>query len=495
MSHSLKFLLMMVKKNRNDEKDKQTITRNQIMGLPSKKVSNLGGGTTKNKPLPLKKAQTNKPENSSVSFVVKPVVVNVFFDGTKNNMYNIDNKAKYKKQIAEDKDAYESYTNAYSNVAHLFSQRYGESKDNIWIYIQGMGSTKDEADSKAGFAYGSGDTGVKTRAESAFVEIQKAYDKLNGEKNAPKPISIMINVFGFSRGAATARHFVHLAKSKPKLFKGWGFSPKQVRFRFVGIFDTVSSFQTIDGTAMAKAALFGLGGVIHSAAKPDFDNDVKELSLNFKDFDADDKKITKVFHIAAGDEYREYFSLTNIMAARREKYGYEVVMDGAHSDIGGSYPSGLNDSYHITTDALKNWFIDKGFYTAQQIKSVGKQEYVASRQNIPNDYHKIALKTMRLMTQQYGQIQFKDDIVTYENRNLKGIVKNLINSHPAAVVKTAAWGKVLDLRLQDQGQIRNLRNQYLHWSAKKTYGGGMTEDLGYSIRLKNGLPYRKIHNG
>ncbi|MBJ9954297.1 MULTISPECIES: DUF2235 domain-containing protein [unclassified Acinetobacter] len=462
------------------------------MGLPSKKVSDLGDGAGKNKPIPLKTAQTNKIANSSVTVVVKPLVVNVFFDGTKNNMYNIDNKAKYEKQIAKDKDAYESYTNAYSNIAHLFSQRYGESKDNIWIYIQGMGSTKDEADSKAGFAYGSGDTGVKTRAESAFVEIQKEYNKQN---TGHKPANIVINVFGFSRGAATARHFVHLAKSKPKLFKGWRFSPKQVRFRFVGIFDTVSSFQTIDGTSMAKAALFGLGGVIHSAAKPDFDNDVKELSLNFKDFDADDKKISKVFHIAAGDEYREYFSLTNIMAARREKYGYEVVMDGAHSDIGGSYPSGISDSYHITTDALKSWFIDKGFYTAQQIKHIQKQEYVASRQNIPNDYHKIALKTMRLMTQKYGQIQFKKDIATYENENLKGIVKNLINSHPASVINNVVWGSVLDLRLKDQGQIRNLRNQYLHWSAKKTYEGGMTEDLGYSIRLKNGLPYRKIHNG
>ncbi|MFW1801938.1 phospholipase effector Tle1 domain-containing protein [Acinetobacter nematophilus] len=463
------------------------------MGLPSKKVSNLGDGAGKNKPIPLKTAQTNKIENSSVTVVVKPVVVNVFFDGTKNNMYNIDNKAKYAKQIAKDKDAYESYTNAYSNIAHLFSQRDGEDKNNIWIYIQGMGSTKDEADSKAGFAYGSGPTGVKTRAESAFAEIKERYVEFNGRGS--KPTYIIINVFGFSRGAATARHFVHLAKSKPKLFKGWGFSPKQVRFRFVGIFDTVSSFQTIDGTAMAKAALFGLGGVIHSAAKPDFDNDVKELSLNFKDFDADDKKISKVFHIAAGDEYREYFSLTNIMAARREKYGYEVVMDGAHSDIGGSYPSGISDSYHITTDALKSWFIEQGFYTAQQIKHIQKQEYVASRQNIPNDYHKIALKTMRLMTQKYGQIQFKDDIVTYENKGLTGLVKNLINSHPKTVLNNVVWGSVLDLRLKYQGQIRNLRNQYLHWSAKKTYEGGMTEDLGYSIRLKNGLPYRKIHNG
>ncbi|MFW1645285.1 phospholipase effector Tle1 domain-containing protein [Acinetobacter guillouiae] len=200
------------------------------MGLPTRKVSNLENSTSKNKALPLKTAQTNKPENSSITVVVKPVVVNVFFDGTKNNLYNIDNKAKYAKQIAKDKDAYESYTNAYSNVAHLFSQRYGESKDNIWIYIQGMGSTKDEEDSKAGFAYGSGDTGVKTRAESAFAEIKKAYDKLNGKESAPKPTSIVINVFGFSRGAATARHFVHLAKSKPKLFKGWGFSSRRCGF-------------------------------------------------------------------------------------------------------------------------------------------------------------------------------------------------------------------------------------------------------------------------
>lgn len=463
------------------------------MAPPEKKEVGSGNTSTQNKTPPLKTTQTNKPENSSVTVVVKPVIVNVFFDGTKNNLYNIDAKAKYQKQIAEDKDAFESYTNAYSNVAHLFSQRYGESKDNIWIYVEGMGSTKYEEDSTTGFAFGSGPTGVKTRAESAFAEIKKKYEAFHGRGNIPT--SILINVFGFSRGAATARHFVHLAKSKPKLFKGWGYSSKQVRFKFVGVFDTVSSFQTIDAKAIAKTAIFGLGGAIHGAVKPNFDNDVKELGLNFADFDPDDKKITKVFHIAAGDEYREFFSLTNIMAAMRAKYGYEVVMDGAHSDIGGSYPSGLSDSYHITTEALKNWFIDKGFYTAQQIKSIGKGEYVASRKNIPNDYHKVALKTMRLMTQKYGQIQFKADIVTYENRNLKGIVKNLINSHPASVVKEVAWNKVLDLRLKDQGQVRSLRNQYLHWSSKKTYDGGMTDDLGYTIRLKNGLPYRKIHNG
>ena len=72
------------------------------MALPAPKKQD----SEENKPgrgVLLAVAQTNKPELSFKDIIVKPVVVNVFFDGTKNNLYNIDARAKYAKQIAEEK--------------------------------------------------------------------------------------------------------------------------------------------------------------------------------------------------------------------------------------------------------------------------------------------------------------------------------------------------------------------------------------------------------
>lgn len=454
---------------------------------------------SKSKQKPLTTVSTNKPPNSSVPLTVKPIVVNVFFDGTKNNMYNIDyyqrSTIDTQRKIDQNKEM-ESYRNAYSNVAHLFTQRYGESKDNIWVYVEGMGTEKYNNDDTRGFAAGSGKTGITARALQAFSLIQERYKKFNNRNQ--KPPIIILNVFGFSRGAATARHFVGMVKNYPHFFKGWGLSAAQITFRFVGIFDTVSSYDPV------------------WPSKPDFYNDDKELYLDFSSLNAQDKKNIKVFHIVAADEYREYFDLTDITLALKGKFGFEVTMNGAHSDIGGSYPDGKGDEYAITTNKLKKWFIEQGFYFENDIRPLSyplppssiSQDYQARRPakdteknitGIPFDYHKIPLKTMRLMTQKYGLIQFKAKIMEYENRNLKGILKELINRHPAAVMSKVSWGGKLDLRLTNRDQVRNLRHQFLHWSAQKFFGDpgssfGLGRNVGYSIRLKNDLPYREVHH-
>lgn len=163
---------------------------------------------------------------------------------------------------------------------------------------------------------------------------------------------------------------------------------------------------------------------------------------------------------------------------------------------------------------IKVVFIEQGFYYENEITKrtsinpYGSYAplYQASRPaaddvkktaGIPNDYHKISLKTMRLMTQKYALIQFKEEIVKYENRGLTGIIKELINRHPSAVMNQTKWGGELDLRLTNKEQARNLRHQFLHWSAKKFYGDIMEpvgDNVGYSVRLKNDLPFRLVHH-
>lgn len=451
---------------------------------------------SKSKQKPLTTVSTNKPPNSSVPLTVKPIVVNVFFDGTKNNMYNTDARKYFKALIEKERDKYESYENDYSNVAHLFTRRYGENGENIWVYVEGIGTKQYTTDDTQGFAFGSGDYGIIMRThKDAISLIRKRFEKING--NSIRPSSLIFNVFGFSRGAAAARHFIHYCKISDPFFPFWKINRVRTQFCFIGIFDTVSSFS------------------YNYSAKPNF-KDVNELSLDFRALSIEEKKKTKVFHIAAADEFREFFSLTDITAALKGKFGYEVIMDGAHSDIGGSYPDGKGDEYAITTNKLKKWFIEQGFYFENDIRPLSyplppssiSQDYQARRPakdteknitGIPFDYHKIPLKTMRLMTQKYGLIQFKAKIMEYENRNLKGILKELINRHPAAVMSKVSWGGKLDLRLTNRDQVRNLRHQFLHWSAQKFFGDpgssfGLGRNVGYSIRLKNDLPYREVHH-
>ncbi|MDQ9009802.1 DUF2235 domain-containing protein [Acinetobacter gerneri] len=443
---------------------------------------------SKSKQKPLTTVSTNKPPNSSVPLTVKPIVVNVFFDGTKNNLYNTDARKYFKALIEKERDKYESYENDYSNIAHLFTQRYGENGENIWVYVEGIGTKQYTTDDTQGFAFGSGDYGIIMRThKDAISLIRKRFEKFNG--NSIRPSSLIFNVFGFSRGAAAARHFIHYCKISDPFFPFWKINRFSTQFRFVGIFDTVSSFS------------------YHYSAKPNF-NDVDELNLDFKALSTDDKKNIKVFHITAADEYRGYFSLTDITAALKGKYGYEVSMDGAHSDIGGSYPSGLKDSYYFKTPEMKAWFFEKGFYFEKddEIKSVITNtkdsfgpEFQAQRKNsIPNDYHKISLRTMRLMTQKYAKIQFGQEILNHESKGLVGTLIELMNLHPSFVLKNHVWGKRDDLCVKDKAKVQKLRHEYLHWSARRTRteeAKTISDDTGYEVNLKNGLPYRVVYHG
>ncbi|MCG3873316.1 DUF2235 domain-containing protein [Psychrobacter sp. Ps7] len=438
-------------------------------------------------------AKSNKRKGSFVPVVQDGKTVNLFFDGTKNNLYNTDTykgfSAKQKKEHNEDET---SYSNAYSNVTHLFLNR-SKNGSQFWIYMEGIGTVQgDEDDELLGFAFGDGDTGVVERAKEAFGKIEG--------KVGRKPTILYINVFGFSRGAATARHFIHLAKSNPKLFKKWNLSASQIRFKFVGLFDTVSSYQYVSLRSGLISGLIPVG----QAVNHNFDNDVSELKLDFRNLDANDKKITKVFHIIAADEYRENFSVTNIRSAINGGFGYEVIMNGAHADVGGAYPdSTKGKKYDIEEgdETLKTWLITKEFYKADQIKlikrTIGSNYYKAERTNaVYYDIHKVSLNMTARMATTYGSMSFMPELITYYS-SLRPGIRQSMGKLPDKVIKGVKWGGRLNLSLVEGKTTKGFRNSYIHWSAKYVKGSA-TADLGFGLRrLKNGegVPFRKTING
>lgn len=134
---------------------------------------------------------------------------------------------------------------------------------------------------------------------------------------------IEFDVFGFSRGAAAARHFVNVIDQKadhplvkaiannPNIRLKAGFdwaSRGDVRFTFVGLFDTVvSSYNS-------------------------------RVNVNIK---ADCAQ--RVVHLTAQDEVRKHFPLSRItsdaVGTSIPSNFTELALPGAHSDIGGGYYS------------------------------------------------------------------------------------------------------------------------------------------------------------
>ncbi|HEV6966264.1 DUF2235 domain-containing protein [Roseateles sp.] len=263
---------------------------------------------------------SNTVEDSLHIVEVDKVQANLFFDGTLNNYFNVTTTDATVRDKHGGDDT--SYDNALSNVARMWKP-LGQERDgpDIGVYVEGMGTTGLQDDSLSGYAMGDGDTGIKQRAQSAFEPLQSIVARKRGKRGLPAILEL--NLFGFSRGAATARHFASLLRNPAEIKKHFtnDWSRVHVVVNFVGLFDTVSS----EGLA--------------------YGNDVADLQLRFTD-----EAARRVFHLVALDEYRDHFSVTTIDSALHAKalvdgarvpMGFEMGIPGAHSDVGGGYKAGV----------------------------------------------------------------------------------------------------------------------------------------------------------
>ncbi len=407
-------------------------------------------------------ATTTPGDESEQVVEVDKVQVNLFFDGTLNNYFNVEEADQATKNKLGGEDT--SYENALSNVARMWKPM-GKERDgpDLGVYVEGMGTTKFQKDSLLGYATGTGETGIQERAQSAFEPLKLLVTKKRADDGLPAVLEI--NVYGFSRGAATARHFVHLLsdpKVRVKEFPN-NWSRVLVQVNFVGLFDTVSS-----------------EGVYYA-------NDVQDLGLRFTDDVA-----RRVFHLVALDEYRENFSDTTIASAcvakssvngARVGMGFELGIPGAHSDVGGGYTSDMNKPVKEVRRLPPNEIIKKGY--EQSITAPGPQAFVYAQgwyqpsdcqkkdwpwlheRDVTGDYYKVALSLMVDMAEKHTTAQYaaKVDVVAQEPKIavMQATLRALLRTNAFVPGKPVRLDWALNKELGEE-TAKAFRHSYLHLS-------------------------------
>lgn len=178
---------------------------------------------------PLNIGNTTPPGNTHVDANIEIFTVHVFFDGTGNNRFNT---ASHRTNARNSPSGSVSYENYYSNIALLF-MAMRETDLVKKLYVEGSGTTQNQSDDSRGLGLAMGGSGRWTRVS----ELLHRLNNLVGNRNRS---NIVINVYGFSRGAAWARYFCHLLRSTlggawiDRQHEEW----KKAKINFVGIFDT-----------------------------------------------------------------------------------------------------------------------------------------------------------------------------------------------------------------------------------------------------------------
>lgn len=447
---------------------------------------------------------------------VKNLTFGVFIDGTMNNRYDtiarttweekrlkekgkadnsqnhLDVFATSQKEVAKGENykyGQDNYENDLSNPAILFDNYVFDNEKVFKVYTEGMGTNtvtkgnyktgfKDKVDAddykdgdnpykaELGGATGQGNSGIIERVKRA---IEQTVSKINVDDGGADRIgTITIDVFGFSRGAASARHFVHeifksaykattttgaepiIGSTRDRSFQvvvddngnpvdnqyskkmmptngrlGYLLTEKGITIdnlivRFAGLYDTVAHH------GLTQKGVLGLG------------NDIDDLGLN-----TISSKAQHIVHMTADDEHRANFNLSRIP---KSKNHIELNLPGVHCDVGGSYvegrpegtPRGIKvqdiEKRHVlredkTTSEEKNSYkleqfrktlINEGWFTEDQITiyktlaMAGKDTYtwnyelVSERAYVSNQYSFIPLHLMLKLAME-KKLEFKKD--------------------------------------------------------------------------------------
>lgn len=340
-----------------------------------------------------------------------------------------------------------SFSNDYTNVARMSFC----CDSNYTIYIEGIGTLDNTKDTDDGFQYGSGITGVRGKVRKGCEMLADKINEQKRKEPNKVLTQVTVDVFGFSRGAAAARNFVYEVNAKPikkakdkKVPDGYypmtsytdepvqkyktifvdtdgkevqrsvlkedlmprlghlGYkllekgimtqeevSNLSVKVRFVGVYDTVSSYEEFGD--MGTAERVGFRGLVHATLGSDFNfgDDVEQLQLNNMG------RFSQAVHFTAQDEHRENFDLTRMIS------GVEKNLPGVHCDIGGAYETGME-----TVDEIE---------VVNKHPGVGFNSYSSW-----NPYKKLDDFRKKLITDYWYQ---EEELVISTEKHLKGVLQ------------------------------------------------------------------------
>ncbi|WP_299888175.1 DUF2235 domain-containing protein [uncultured Lacinutrix sp.] len=413
----------------------------------------------------------------------------VFFDGTANNRENTNIRLEYEKMkrgepynkelVAKYRDFWwgtpwspnktGSFDNDHSNISRIepAHEAVDEEKEKKFsIYMEGQGTENGNSDSTLGLALGTGSTGIRGKVIKACEQVVDKI-KRTGEKTIN---TLTIQTYGFSRGAAAARNFIHevtqrKGQVKKVITTGSGqYGPittttikyevdygalgenlkdndikvKRLVIQFAGLFDTVASL-----------------GVSH-------DNNTAELKLNAV------KKSLHTLQLAADDEHRANFRLTNINSTGNR--GIEKFLPGVHSDIGGGYIHEADEEVRLdyTLSNLNDleqerlFLIEQGWFLPGEITvSNFWGTLTGTREKLSNRYSYIPLQIMAKFSieKNVNLIMSKitrDYAITPELASTKDILDEYVFNDGVKMSYNNPEHKLL---------LKTLRNRYFHFSS------------------------------
>ncbi|GFM80341.1 hypothetical protein PSCICN_10330 [Pseudomonas cichorii] len=486
--------------------------RSVITPLYGFDVSATQDRSSKDKPLEIEEEEEEVEQEQLIT-----LRLGVFFDGTGNNQSNSESVAGCMARDVNLQDMAEevrrfcaehgydgngsspdnSYGNDTSNIARLYDL-YRDQADitidsdaeeaALKVYIEGIGTISGGTDSLYSQGTGRGETGVLARVKQSPPLIAKRMQFFINNNPQATIRRIEVDIFGFSRGAAAARHFANdvlkganslLARTIPvdskMLATGFAWQvPRDVRLNFIGLFDTVA------GIVSPLAGDFSPG----NAHNPGLDLALPASAAH------------KIVQFVARDEYRLNFALT--------RTDNDIVLPGSHSDIGGGYlprtrerlllskavsslerlgtPDEYSSAYRQTlrtTDPLLNRLIEQGIKFKPAIWSVRqphsrdalypeKRVYVAARidREVDGDLSKVYLRVMRELGIQQG-VPFE----VIDDRNPRFTLPNELFAI-AAKLMAYALGKTEKLALTNAEETL-LLHRYIHlsanWNAMKNW--------------------------